>query len=245
MHVLQAGLDAKTVQFLASKRVTAHVGDGVTTVEDLVEWVQTGYYEAALVDLDATGWGPYLARMFRAKKLQIPIIGISKSPAIGSWPDLRATFLENGGDDLLVSPANPRELVASLHAASRRFKGSTVSILEFEKGNAKLKIDRVGGIVTVNGLRPQLTAKEYQILEMLTIGNGRIQSKEAIMHNLYSTPDDEVDIKIVDVFICKLRKKLGYLHADAALLIETVWGRGYRIDTNAIVARAPTAPQAA
>jgi two-component system cell cycle response regulator CtrA len=232
MHVLQAGLDEKTVQFLAADRITTHMAEDAESVEDVCEWVRDGLYEAVVIDLDSTGWGPYLARQFRSKRLDIPIVGIIRVNGETPWTEQRAVFLENGGDDLIRGPANPRELAASLRAVTRRFKGSAVDVLSFTAGAATLKIDRAGGIASVNDAAVHLTGKEFQLLEILAVGAGRVQSKEAILTNLYTTTEDEAEMKIIDVFVCKLRHKLAAQHGDAGGLIDTVWGRGYRLNAS-------------
>jgi two-component system cell cycle response regulator CtrA len=78
--------------------------------------------------------------------------------------------------------------------------------------------------VTVEGRPVHLTGKEYAILELLTLRKGAVLTKEAFLNHLYGGMD-EPEVKIIDVFICKLRKKLA--QAGATDLIGTVWGRGY------------------
>jgi two-component system cell cycle response regulator CtrA len=70
-----------------------------------------------------------------------------------------------------------------------------------------------------------VTGKEYQMLELLSLRKGTTLSKEMFLNHLYGD-DNEPEVKIVDVFICKLRKKLSAA-ADGIDYIETVWGRGY------------------
>ncbi len=78
--------------------------------------------------------------------------------------------------------------------------------------------------VSVNGVQIHLTGKEYAILELLVLRKGMVLTKEAFLNHLYGGMD-EPEMKIIDVFICKLRKKLAVAGVDA--LIGTVWGRGY------------------
>jgi two-component system cell cycle response regulator CtrA len=85
--------------------------------------------------------------------------------------------------------------------------------------------------VTINDAQPHLTTHEYLILEALATGNGRTQSKEMLLDHLYAGRD-EPELKIIDVFVCKLRKKLADMHGGAGEFIETVWGRGYRLKSN-------------
>ena len=87
-------------------------------------------------------------------------------------------------------------------------------------------------VVSVDGERVQLTGREYSILELLSLRKGSTVTKEMLLNHLYAGMD-EPEIKIIDVFVCKLRKKLAQA-TGGQHCIETVWGRGY-------VLRDPTA----
>ncbi|HIN65408.1 MAG TPA: response regulator transcription factor, partial [Candidatus Obscuribacterales bacterium] len=113
------------------------------------------------------------------------------------------------------------ELVARIQAIVRRSKGHAQSVIE--TGDLRVNLDTK--TVDVNGQRVHLTGKEYQMLELLSLRKGTTLTKEMFLNHLYGGMD-EPELKIIDVFICKLRKKLqaatgGQHH------IETVWGRGY------------------
>ena len=79
--------------------------------------------------------------------------------------------------------------------------------------------------VEVNGIRVHLTGKEYQMLELLSLRKGTTLTKEMFLNPLYGSMD-EPELKIIDVFICKLRKKLANA-SNGKNYIETVWGHGY------------------
>ena len=79
--------------------------------------------------------------------------------------------------------------------------------------------------VEVNSQRVHLTGKEYQMLELLSLRKGTTLTKEMFLNHLYGGMD-EPELKIIDVFICKLRKKLASA-TNGDHHIETVWGRGY------------------
>jgi two-component system cell cycle response regulator CtrA len=81
--------------------------------------------------------------------------------------------------------------------------------------------------VDVNGTQVHLTNKEYAILELLAMRKGTVLTKEMFLNHLYSSMD-EPEIKIIDVFVCKLRKKLSEASGGISY-IETVWGRGYML----------------
>ena len=113
------------------------------------------------------------------------------------------------------------ELVARIHAIVRRSKGHAQSVIQ--TGDLIVKLDTK--TVEVNGVRVHLTGKEYQMLELLSLHKGRTLTKEMFLNHLYGGID-EPEVKILDVFTCKLRKKLANA-SSGKNYIETVWGRGY------------------
>jgi two-component system, cell cycle response regulator CtrA len=126
-----------------------------------------------------------------------------------------------GADDYMTKPFHKNELVARIHAIVRRTKGHAQSVIE--AGDLVVNLDTK--MAEINGARVHLTGKEYQMLELLALHKGMTQTKETFLNYLYGGMD-EPEIKIIDVFVCELRKKL----ADASggkNYIETVWGRGY------------------
>ena len=228
MKIFEVGVDETTVAFLRGKGFST-VTDEVETPEDLYEWIVDGDYEAVVIDLDKTNWGIFAVRYLRSKNVLTSVVGLSRGDQEGSWSEQRASFLENGGDDFIRSPANPRELAASLRATTRRGKGLVLDVREFKNGDALIRVNFSAQTVTVNSQFIHLTGKEMLVLFLLASNRGRTQSKEMILGNLYSAIEDEAEIKIIDVFVCKIRKKLDEIHPDAGGIIETVWGRGYRI----------------
>ena len=104
-------------------------------------------------------------------------------------------------------------------------------------GNLQLNLDSRD--VLVDGGQVHLTGKEYAILELLVLRKGMVLTKEAFLNHLYGGMD-EPEMKIIDVFICKLRKKLARAGADN--LIGTVWGRGYMIREPSARAALPSLP---
>jgi len=93
--------------------------------------------------------------------------------------------------------------------------------------NGGLTIDLERRIVTADGKAIRLSGKEYGILELLSLRLDVTVTKEMLLDHLYSGKD-EPQLKIIDVFICHLRKKLAQA-TDGKHYIETVWGRGYRL----------------
>jgi two-component system cell cycle response regulator CtrA len=128
-----------------------------------------------------------------------------------------------GADDYVTKPFHRGELVARIHAVVRRSKGHSQSVVR----TGKLSVNLDGKTVEVDGSRVHLTGKEYAMLELLSLRKGMTLTKEMFLNHLYGGMD-EPELKIIDVFICKLRKKLA-LATGGENYIETVWGRGYAL----------------
>jgi len=121
----------------------------------------------------------------------------------------------------MTKPFHKDELVARIHAVVRRSKGHAQSVIQ--TGDPVVNLDTK--MVEVGGQRVHLTGEEHQILELLSLRKGTSVTKEMFLTNLYGGMD-EPEIKIIDVFICKLRKKLANT-SGGKNYIETIWGRGY------------------
>lgn len=165
---------------------------------------------------DTTGFE--VLRKARAAGVQTPIMALSYAEDT----ETKLKFFGFGGDDFLAKPFHREELIARIHAIVRRSQGHAHSIIK----TGEMEVDLNAKTVTVGGDRVHLTLKEYQMLELLSLRKGTTLTKEMFLNHLYGGMD-EPELKIIDVFICKLRKKLSY-HTDSHL-IETVWGRGYML----------------
>jgi len=135
--------------------------------------------------------------------------------------DNKVKGLGFGADDYLTKPFEKRELIARIQAIIRRSKGHAHSVIQ----TGRLTIDLETRTVEVDAKPLHLTGKEYGVLELLSLRKGTTLTKEMFLNHLYGGMD-EPELKIIDVFICKLRKKLSQATGDENY-IETVWGRGY------------------
>jgi two-component system cell cycle response regulator CtrA len=149
--------------------------------------------------------------------VQTPILILSGTSTIEN----KVKGLGVGADDYLTKPFHKDELVARIHAIVRRSKGHSQSVIL----TGKLTVNLDTKTVEVQGSRVHLTGKEYQMLELLSLRKGTTLTKEMFLNHLYGGMD-EPELKIIDVFICKLRKKLA-MATEGDNYIETVWGRGY------------------
>ncbi|RZI47396.1 response regulator transcription factor [Rickettsiales endosymbiont of Peranema trichophorum] len=137
--------------------------------------------------------------------------------------DQKIKALTYGADDYVTKPFNTEELLARIKAIVRRAKGHATSLIKV----ANLAIDTDSHTTSIEGVQAPLTNKEQVLLEFMALRKGSIISKETFLSHLYNGMD-EPDLKIIDVFICKMRKKLFHL-SGGLNYIETVWGRGYSL----------------
>lgn len=180
-------------------------------------------YDVLLLDLmlpDIDGYEVLLR--LRSAKVKTPVLILSGLSSV----DQKIKGLGFGADDYLTKPFNRGELIARVQAIVRRSKGHSESVVRF--GKAAINLDT--RTLEVDNKRVQLTGKEYAILELLAMRKGTVLTKEMFLNHLYSNLE-EPEIKIIDVFICKLRKKLETASGGTSF-IETVWGRGYMLRDN-------------
>jgi two-component system cell cycle response regulator CtrA len=177
-------------------------------------------YDIILLDLNLPDMSGYqVLRSLRTGKIATPVLILS---GLASIED-KIKGLGLGADDFLAKPFHKDELIARIHAIVRRSKGHAQSVISV--GDLVVNLD--SKLVEVQGNRVQLTGKEYQIVELLALRKGSTLTKEMFLNHLYGGMD-EPELKIIDVFICKLRKKL-HSASGGKEYIETVWGRGYSI----------------
>jgi two-component system cell cycle response regulator CtrA len=202
--------------FFKSKLV---VVDETTDIEEALDL--TRFYEYDAVVLRVTDTRPAeieLIRRLRLAGLRCPIMAVAHLLSEAT----RLRILEAGVDDLIVSAVSHEEIFLRVQNQVRRSRGFQSPSLAV--GNVEINMNAKK--IFVSQTEIGLTKKEYQIVEILALRKGCVLSKEAILDHLYGGLD-EPNPKIIDVFICKIRKKL--LAAGADDLIQTNWGRGYMI----------------
>jgi two-component system cell cycle response regulator CtrA len=193
------------------------VVDEADTGEEALELVRHYDYDIVVLDLmlpDIEGYE--VVRRMRAAKIHIPILILSGL----SRPQAKVKGLAAGADDFITKPFDKAELLARMQAIVRRSKGFSQSSIAID--NIVLNLE--SREVFIKNTKLHLTGKEYSMLELLVLRRGVVLTKEAFLNHLYGGMD-EPEMKIIDVFICKLRKKLQQAGVDS--MIGTVWGRGY------------------
>ena len=219
MRVLLVEDDAATaasIELMLKKE--SFIIDTTDLGEDGLEIGKLYDYDIIILDLmlpDIDGYE--VLRRLRAARVRTPILILS---GLGEL-DHKLKGLGFGADDFLTKPFDRRELIARIQAIVRRSKGHSESTIR----TGKLVVNLDSRIVTCEDHPLHLTAKEYGILELLSLRKGTTLTKEMFLNHLYGGMD-EPELKIIDVFICKLRKKLSTA-TGGEHYIETVWGRGY------------------
>ena len=186
--------------------------------EDGIDLAKLYDYDLILLDLNLPDMsGHEVLRQLRLARIETPILILSGSDDTES----KIKGFGFGADDYLTKPFHREELVARIHAIIRRSKGHSQSVIR----TGKVTVNLDAKTVDVEGTAVHLTGKEYQMLELLSLRKGTTLTKEMFLNHLYGGMD-EPELKIIDVFICKLRKKLAEA-TGGQNYIETVWGRGY------------------
>ncbi len=197
--------------FLVDTAMTGEEGMGYASAYD---------YDLIILDLDLPDIdGHDVLRDLRARKRSAPLLVVS------GYKDMtnKVRSLLTGADDYITKPYAKEELLARIQAVIRRANGFSQPVIEI----GRIAVDLGRKIVETGGAVIPLTSKEYQIMELLALRKGMTLTKTMFLDHLYGGVD-EPEIKIIDVFICKLRKKISQA-TGGAHYIETVWGRGYAL----------------
>jgi len=219
MRVLLVEDDPTTQQSIKMMlESTGMIVDTTDLGEDGLEIGKLYEYDIILLDImlpDMDGFE--VLRRLRDSRIDTPVLILS---GLGEAEN-KVKGLSTGADDYLTKPFDKAELMARIQAIIRRSAGHSQSIIS----TGQLSINLDSHTVEANGNPVHLTGKEYGILELLSLRKGTTLTKDMFLNHLYGGMD-EPELKIIDVFICKLRKKLTTA-TGGENYIETVWGRGY------------------
>jgi two-component system, cell cycle response regulator CtrA len=219
MRVLLVEDDSATAASISMMlQAESFVCDTTDLGEDGLEIGKLYDYDIIILDLILPDLDGYeVLRRLRLAKVRTPILILSGLTGL----DDKVKGLGFGADDFLTKPFERLELLARIQAIVRRAKGHAESAIR----TGKLTVNLESHTVDIEGKPLHLTGKEYGILELLSLRKGTTLTKEMFLNHLYGGMD-EPEPKIIDVFVCKLRKKLSNA-AKGDNYIETVWGRGY------------------
>ncbi|MCJ2074301.1 response regulator transcription factor [Methylobacterium sp. E-016] len=219
MRVLLIEDDAAVAQSIELMLKSAGFNPFVTDLgEEGIDLGKLYDYDIILLDLTLPDMSGYeVLRSLRLAKIKTPILILSGMASIED----KVKGLGFGADDYLTKPFHRDELVARIQAIVRRSQGHAEAAVTID--DMVINLDQK--LVAIGGKRVPLTGKEYQMLELLALRKGSTITKEMFLNHLYGGMD-EPELKIIDVFICKLRKKLANA-SQGKNYIETVWGRGY------------------
>lgn len=194
------------------------------TAEDGMNAVRGGMYDAVILDINLPdGDGFQFAKTMRLGQIDTSVLVVSGRASVTD----RVVALRSVADGYLTKPFDRQELIASLTAIVRRTNGHADSRIV----TGPIIVDLAKHEVLIGKKRLNLTAKEYHILELLSLRKGSTLTKSHFINHLYGGID-EPESKIIDVFICKLRKKLSDM-TSGENYIHTVWGQGYVLRDNA------------
>ena len=225
----QRGVNQMRILLIEDEKATAHsielalkfnnfAVDTASVGEDGVQLGKSNEYDIILLDLNLPDMSGFeVLRSLRISKVRSPVLILSGRSGV----DDKVTGFCCGADDYLTKPFHKDELLARIHAVIRRSKGLAQSVIS--TGDLCVNLDTK--MAAISGVPVHLTRKEYQMLEFLSLRKGSTLSKATFLNNLYGGVD-EPSTKIIDVFMCKLRKKLSGA-ANGKNYIETVRGRGY------------------
>lgn len=207
---------AKSIELMLKSE--GYIIDSTDLGEDGIDLGKIYEYDIIILDLMLPDMDGYdVLKALRDSKVETPVLILSGLSEL----DNKIKGLGFGADDYLTKPFDKRELVARLQAIVRRSQGHAQSIIE----TGKVKVNLDSRTIEVDGQPLHLTGKEYGIIELLSLRKGSTLTKEMFLNHLYGGMD-EPEVKIIDVFVCKLRKKIADV-AGGDNYIETVWGRGY------------------
>ena len=202
--------------FLKSKKA---VVDSVYSVEEAAEMARLYDYDviiSALLFSDKSG--TELLKRLRNNGINTPFVVLSAVSSVAK----KIECFDLGADDYIMRPCDKNELLARVRAVVRRSRGYAQALVKV--GDMTLNLDTK--VVKIADKTLNLTGKEYALLELLALRKGMIVSKEQFLNHLYGGTDEEPEMKIIDVFLCRIRTKIKRLSGGKDY-VQTVWGRGY------------------
>ncbi len=192
--------------------------DHLNTVDEAKGALAVQEYDAIILDIGLPdGSGLEILRHTRDRGCRAPILMLTARSEI----DDRVAALDMGADDYLVKPFDLRELQARIRAMLRRRSEARTGRIAF----GDILFDPAGMTVEVAGRPLALARREFSVLEILLANRERVVPKERIHERLFSFNDEGVGVNAVELYIARLRKKLG----GSRTAIRTLRGLGYQL----------------
>ncbi|MGN1062458.1 MAG: response regulator transcription factor [Candidatus Scatosoma sp.] len=196
--------------------------DAVYNGQDAIDYLETDIYDCAILDIMMPkADGITVLKTVRAKGNKIPVLLLTAKSEIED----KVTGLDSGADDYLTKPFNTRELLARVRALCRR---QTAELVDNSLSYGDLKLDRKTFEIISPAKKLLLTAKEFQIMEMLMQNPSQIISSERFMEKIWGY-ESETEMTVVWTYISYLRKKLQIL--SSVVTIKAVRNIGYKLET--------------
>ena len=179
-------------------------------------------YDLAIIDIGLPKMDGFeVIRNARQEDIRCPVLILT---ARDRWQE-KVEGLDAGADDYLTKPFHNEELLARVKALIRRASGQANPVIQF----GPISLDTVAEEITVNDAPLELTAYEYKVMEYLMLNPQKVVSKTELTKHIYDQ-DFDLDSNVIEVFVGRLRKKLD--PENSFKPIETLRGRGYRINRN-------------
>jgi DNA-binding response OmpR family regulator len=224
MRILTLGeLKEVEVEVLRANHVESVSADENDGMEGLLHQFR-GNYDAIVLNIGSK-WGIQITHRMRSEGIATPVVAVTEAELSSKE---RTTFLESGGDELVKAPVDPQELVATLKALARRYRGSLSDIRYYSRGGVIASFNRATGELKVNGKKARLTFREMKLVEILCVRSPKTVSEETIHKYLYPEGDAPT-ICIIEILVTSILKKLYAIHSDAYDLIENIKSEGYRM----------------
>ena len=217
MRVLVVDDEVELLELVArSLRADGHRVETANTAKQATFALSDGTWDVVVLDLGLPdGSGLEVCRQARARGLTTPILVLTAQTAVED----RVESLDTGADDFLAKPFAIAELKARLRALGRRRELPAAVV--WRRGEVELDFPR--RVATVARVEVPVTAKEWNILEVLSLSRGRVVSRARLLEEVWGD-DSESASSSLEVLITRIRKKLG------GELVRTVRGEGYALD---------------
>ncbi|MBO5066919.1 MAG: response regulator transcription factor [Clostridia bacterium] len=187
--------------------------------EDGLDHALSGVYDLIILDVMMPKMDGFtMLKLLRRHKVDVPVLMLSAKSETSD----KIEGLNYGADDYMTKPFNSEELIARIKALLRRKEKFTGDVLSF----GDISLDRDTFELVKDNKKIALGKKEYQILEMLMLNDGKSIDKERFIEKIWGY-DTEAEYNTIEVYVSFLRKKLNAVGANTE--IKSIRGIGYTL----------------